>query len=259
MSQNISDKIRKLREKIEELERQADSIQKQADFARTQYEEAYKEAEKFRKKADELFFNALDCDTPEESGKLSAEQIVAEINAETLEKSSEQYEAEADKLDEKAQSLKFKAMDLRTELEDLKRERREELERRRREKEYSDFDAFRERENERLRQRISGEIAYTENISAQVTPKLYEPPKPVEPPKPPERKHLPVLAFDFKTKSSDKPQPYDGNFGNVDAGLSALYNSEKAGYEESTYIFKESYGNKKRHNEYVDDDDFNDD
>ena len=251
MSKKITDKILKLREKIEAMERQVDSIQKQADFARTQYEEAYKESEQFRKKADDLFFKALDCDTPEESGKLSAEKIVAEIRAETLEKSSEKAEEEADKLDDKAQKLKFKAMDLRTEMENLKRERNDEMEKRRREKEYSDFNAFMERENERIRQRVSGENIYTSNISAQVTPKPYEPPEP------PERKHLPVLAYDYKQKSFDKPKSYDGNFSEVDPGLAALYNDERAGYEENTYIFKENYGNKKRRDKHDIDDDFN--
>lgn len=251
----LSNKILKLREKIEDLERQAENIQHDADSTRALAEKCYKESLAFSKQADDLMEKYLDCLDTEESAKLYVDQLVAQTNADTSEKLSEKYETEADKLDEKAQNLKFKAMDLRTEMEELKRKRHDALERRRREKEYSDFNAFMERENERIRQRVSSENTYTSNISAQVSP------KPVEPAKPPERKHMPVVAFDFKKNSADTPtpKPYDGNFGEVDAGLSALYNNEKEGYEENTYIFKESYGKKKRHNEYVDDDDFNDD
>lgn len=261
----LSNKILKLREKIEDLERQAENIQHDADSTRALAEKCYKESLVFSKQADDLMEKYLDCLDTEKSAKLYVEQLVAQTNADTSEKLSEKYETEADKLDEKAQNLKFKAIDLRTEMEDLKRRRHDALERRRREKEYSDFNAFMERENERIRQRVSGENTHISNISAQVSPKPYkpvetpEPPKPVEPAKPQERKHLPVVAFDFKKKSNDMSESYDGNFGEVDAGLSALYNNEKAGYEESTYIFKESYGKKKRHNEAVDDDDFNDD
>lgn len=60
-----------------------------------------------------------------------------------------------------------------------------------------------------------------------------------------------------KNSSSSKPRKksYDGNFGEVDAGLSALYNDELAGYEEKTFYFKESYGKNKRHGNYDYDED----
>ena len=65
--------------------------------------------------------------------------------------------------------------------------------------------------------------------------------------------------FGGNKKSYDKSnkKTYDGNFGEVDPGLAALYNDERAGYEENTYIFKENYGNKKRRNKYDIDDDYN--
>lgn len=247
----LTDKILKLRAKAEDLESQADFIQRQADNARAEAEKFYKESQTLSKQAEDLWEKYIDCDDPEKSGKLYADHLVAQTKADVFEKSSEKAEEEADKLDDKAQKLKFKAMDLRTEMENLKRERNDAMERRRREKEYSDFDAFMERENERIRQRVSGENIYTSNISAQVTPKPYEPPEP------PERKHLPVLAYDYKQKSSDKPKTYDGNFSEVDPGLAALYNDERAGYEENTYIFKENYGNKKRRDKHDIDDDYN--
>ena len=259
MSRKITDKILKLRDKAEELERQAEFTQQQADAARAEYEKAYNESERLYKLAQDLWEKYMDCDDVEQSSKLYVDHLVAETNAEVLEKSLDRYEKDADKLDDKAQDLKFKAMDLRYEIESLKRERDDEIEKKRREKESADFNAFMERENERMRQRTFGDNfinANNVNTSAQVTPKPAEPVKPAEPP---ERKHLPVLSFDFKKKSDEQSQSYDGSFGEVDAGLSALYNSEKSGYEESTYRFKESYGKKKRHNEYVDDDDFNDD
>lgn len=255
----LTRKILKLRDKAEELERQAEFTQQQADAARAEYEKAYNESERLYKLAQDLWEKYMDCDDVEQSSKLYVDHLVAETNAEVLEKSLDRYEKDADKLDDKAQDLKFKAMDLRYEIESLKRERDEERAKKQREKESDDFNAFMERENERMRQRAFGDNfinANNVNTSAQVTPKPAEPVKPAEPP---ERKHLPVLAFDFKKKSDEHRQSYDGSFGEVDAGLSALYNSEKFGYEESTYRFKESYGNKKRRNEYVDDDDFNDD
>lgn len=66
--------------------------------------------------------------------------------------------------------------------------------------------------------------------------------------------------FSGNKKSSDKPRKksYDGNFGNVDAGLSALFNDERGGYEEKTFHFKESYNKNKRANHYDYDEDFSD-
>ena len=63
-----------------------------------------------------------------------------------------------------------------------------------------------------------------------------------------------------KNSSISKPRKksYDGNFGEVDAGLSALYNDERAGYEEKTFHFKESYGRNKRRGNYDYDTDFDD-
>lgn len=60
-----------------------------------------------------------------------------------------------------------------------------------------------------------------------------------------------------KNSSSSKPRKksYDGNFGEVDAGLSALYNDERSGYEEKTFHFKESDGKNKRHGNYDYDED----
>ncbi len=260
MSRKITDKILKLRDKAEELEGQAEFTQQQADAARAEYEKAYNESERLYKLAQDLWEKYMDCDDVEQSSKLYVDHLVAETNAEVLEKSLDRYEKDADKLDDKAQDLKFKAMDLRYEIESLKRERDEERAKKQREKESADFNAFMERENERMRQRAFGDNFINANnvsISMQFTPKPAEPVKPVEPP---ERKHLPIFAFDFKKKSADKPKPYDGNFSDVDAGLSALYNSEKSGYEESSYRFRESYGKKTHRDKYDDvDDDFDDD
>jgi len=216
MSRKITDKILKLRTKAEDLERQAEFIQQQADAARAEYEKYYNEAQKQDKLAQELFDKYMDCADDEKANKLYVDHLVAQAYAEAAEKTSEQQEKEADKLDDKAQNLKFKAMDLRAEIENLKRERDDEIEKKRREKESADFNAFMERENERIRQRAFGDnfiAANNVSISPQFTPKPAEPVKPAEPP---ERKHLPIFAFDFKKKSADKPKPYDGNFSDVD-------------------------------------------
>lgn len=223
MSRKITDKILKLRTKAEDLERQAEFIQQQADAARAEYEKYYNEAQKQDKLAQELFDKYMDCDDDEKANKLYVDHLVAQAYAEAAEKTSEQQEKEADKLDDKAQNLKFKAMDIRTEInilsENLKRELDDEREKKRREKETADFNAFMERENERIRQRAFGDnfiAANNVSISPQFTPKPAEPVKPVKPAEPPERKHLPIFAFDFKKKSADKPKPYDGNFSDVE-------------------------------------------
>lgn len=67
----------------------------------------------------------------------------------------------------------------------------------------------------------------------------------------------PTPLFNSNKKSQDKPRKksYDGNFGEVDAGLSALFNDEKSGYEEKTFTFKNSYGKKKYSNTYGSDED----
>ena len=257
MSRKIIDKILKLRTKAEDLESQAEFVQQQADNARARAEKSYKESEKFSKQANDLWEKYIDCDDTEKANKLYVDHLVAQAYAEAAEKTSEQQEKEADKLDDKAQNLKFKAMDIRYEIENLRSQQNDERERKQREKKFADFNAFMERENERIRQRAFGDTvikADNVNTSAQVTPKPAEPVKPAEPP---ERKHLPVLAYDFKKNTADQPKPYDGSFGDVDPGLAALYNDERAGYEENTYIFRENYGNKKRPNKHDMDDDFN--
>ena len=70
------------------------------------------------------------------------------------------------------------------------------------------------------------------------------------------RRTLTPSFFSGNKKSSKKT--YDGKFGNVDAGLADLYNDERAGYEDKTFHFKESYGKKKRHNEYNLEEDYDD-
>ncbi len=89
---------------------------------------------------------------------------------------------------------------------------------------------------------VDGEISET------YVPPPYIPPK--------KRKSSTPSFFSSNKKSSKKN--YDGNFGDVDAGLAALFNDEKAGYEENTFHFKESYGKKKHHNKYNPDEDFDD-
>ena len=57
-----------------------------------------------------------------------------------------------------------------------------------------------------------------------------------------------------KKKSPTSKKIYDGNLGEVDPELAALYNNEKFGYEENT--FKESYGKKRKSNKHELDDNF---
>ena len=81
-------------------------------------------------------------------------------------------------------------------------------------------------------------------ISEMYVPAPYIPPQ--------NKKSSTTSFFNASKKSSDKPRKkiYDGNFGNVDAGLSALFNDERGGYEEKTFHFKESYNKNKRRNIY---------
>ena len=81
-------------------------------------------------------------------------------------------------------------------------------------------------------------------ISEMYVPPLYIPPQ--------NKKSSTTSFFSGSKKSSDKPRKkiYDGNFGNVDAELSALFNDERGGYEEKTFHFKESYNKNKRRNIY---------
>ena len=53
-------------------------------------------------------------------------------------------------------------------------------------------------------------------------------------PKPSPTKKTSTSIFKPKKKSSNAKKSYDGNFGDVDARLSALYNNEKFGYEDSS-------------------------
>ena len=52
--------------------------------------------------------------------------------------------------------------------------------------------------------------------------------------KPSPTKKISTSFFKPNKKSSTSKKSYDGNFGDVDARLSALYNSEKFGYEDSS-------------------------
>ena len=62
-------------------------------------------------------------------------------------------------------------------------------------------------------------------ISEMFTPEPYSPPK---------KKFSKPISKPKKKSPTAKKKSYDGNFGDVDARLSALYNSEKFGYEDSS-------------------------
>ncbi len=74
---------------------------------------------------------------------------------------------------------------------------------------------------------------------------------------PTKKKKSSTPSFFSDSKKSSK-KIYEGNFGNVDAGLSALFNDERGGYEEKTFHFRESYSKSKRRNIYDYDEDFSD-
>ena len=87
-------------------------------------------------------------------------------------------------------------------------------------------------------------------ISEMFTPEPYSPPK---------KKFSKPISKPKKKSPTPKKKPYDGNFGEFDAGLAALYSDEKFGYEEKTFIFKESYDDKKKSSKSGFDADFDDD
>ncbi|MBR5914624.1 MAG: SEL1-like repeat protein [Selenomonadaceae bacterium] len=67
---------------------------------------------------------------------------------------------------------------------------------------------------------------------------------------------------DKKSQDKSVKSSYNGNFSEVDAGLSDLFNDEKSGYEEKTFTFKNSYDKKKYSDTYDSDEDsydYNDD
>ena len=72
----------------------------------------------------------------------------------------------------------------------------------------------------------------------------------------PKKKSAPFFRGNKKSSNKPRKKVYDGNFGEVDAGLSALFNDEKAGYEEKTFIFKETYGKEKKSRLHESDDDY---
>lgn len=300
MSRKITDKILKLRDKAEDLERQAKFIQQQADSLHVQADELDKHAKKLSDQALDFLKKAhgdedINDDFSDRYFNLDEQSDRLVQQADDLREKAYKLDDKAQNLKFKAMDLRYEIENLKRERDDEIEKKRREKQVAAAANDYMAQESKKFFENE-LRQAENGDIFSIFNvaecyhtgtgtekniaesvkwyklaadaghlaaqsqldemywngeIAEQYSPQQY---------KPPERKHLPIFAFDFKKKSDDKPKSYDGNFSDVDAGLSALYNSEKSGYEESTYRFRESYDYKKRHNKYDDvDDDFDDD